>query len=73
MRNTGITIILVIILIINGSNVLVDVSPGALVWHILQETSLVILFAIDTTVLIFRRRFKLNSFNLPLNRSSLCY
>jgi len=61
MRNTVITIILIIIMLLNGLDVIVDIKLGVPLWHILQEASLVLLSALGVTLLILHMRKKNNS------------
>lgn len=58
MRNTVVTMILVIIMILNALDVMVDIGLGVPFWHIVQETSLVVLSAIGATLLVVHMRNK---------------
>ena len=58
MRNSVITLILIIIMLLNGLDVIVDLGLGVPLWHILQEASLVVLSAIAATLLILHIRKK---------------
>ncbi|GAC27393.1 helix-turn-helix transcriptional regulator [Brumicola pallidula] len=58
MRNKVITIILILIMLLNGLDVLVDIELGVPLWHILQEASLVLLSALGATLLILHMRKK---------------
>jgi DNA-binding NarL/FixJ family response regulator len=58
MRNTVITIILIIIMLLNGLDVIVDIGLGVPLWHILQEASLVALSALAAALLILHVRKK---------------
>lgn len=66
MRNTVITIILIIIMVLNALDVIVDIGLGVPIWHILQEATLVLLSAIGAGVLIIHMRRK----NINLNKLS---
>jgi len=63
MRDGIITIILIIIMVLNGLDVLVDIGLDVPVWHIMQESSLVLLSAIGATLLIIHIRKKTNNLN----------
>ena len=58
MRNTVITIILIIIMLLNGLDVIVDLGLGVPLWHILQEALLVVLSALAAALLILHIRKK---------------
>ncbi|AEP31297.1 hypothetical protein [Brumicola nitratireducens] len=58
MRNTVITIILIIIMLLNGLDVIVDLGLGVPLWHILQEALLVVLSAVAAALLILHIRKK---------------
>ena len=58
MRNTVITIILIIIMLLNGLDVIVDLGLGVPLWHILQEAALVVLSAVAAALLILHIRKK---------------
>lgn len=58
MRNTVITLILIIIMLLNGLDVIVDLGLGVPLWHILQEALLVVLSAVAAALLILHIRKK---------------
>ena len=70
MRNTVITLILIIIMLLNGLDVIVDIKLGVPLWHILQEASLVLLSAVAAALLILHVRKKNKSlYHLAKNLS----
>lgn len=58
MRNAVVTTILIIIMTLNALDVLVDINLGVPFWHIVQESSLVVLSALGATLLIIHMRKK---------------
>lgn len=58
MRNVVVTTILIIIMTLNALDVMVDINLGVPFWHIMQESSLVLLSAIGATLLIIHMRKK---------------
>jgi DNA-binding CsgD family transcriptional regulator len=58
MRNTVVTIILIIIMVLNALDVIVDIGLGVPFWHIMQEASLVLLSGIAASLLILHMRQK---------------
>lgn len=61
MRDGLITTILVIVTILNGIDVFVDIGLKVPMWHIVQESSLVVLSALGAVLLIMHMRHKSKS------------
>ncbi|MBT1449311.1 LuxR family transcriptional regulator [Glaciecola sp. XM2] len=58
MRDRVITLILIIVMILNGVDVFFDIGLGVPVWHIVQEASLVVLSAFGAVLLVRHMRHK---------------
>ena len=58
MRNLVVIIILIIIMTLNALDVFVDIGLGVPMWHIVQESSLVLLSAIGAILLVLHMRKK---------------
>ncbi len=73
MKDKIITIILIVIMLLNGVDVFVDIGLNVPVWHIVQESFLVLLSAAGAIVLIMDIRKKtkeLNSLSLDLKEAN---
>lgn len=58
MRDWLITSILIVVMILNGIDVFVDIGLNVPLWHIIQESSLVLISGIGAVFLIFHIRRK---------------
>ena len=63
MKDTIITTILIIIMLLNGADVLVDIGLQVPMWHVAQEAFLVLLSAFGAAFLIFDMRKRTKALN----------
>jgi DNA-binding NarL/FixJ family response regulator len=63
MREGLITSILIVVMVLNGIDVFVDIGLKVPIWHIVQESALVVISGIGAALLIIHIRKKTNSLN----------